>query len=78
MGSVNLQKANAVIDEVKKVVIGKDACIFKVMAAMIAGGHILLKDNNGTGIFEGNGSAAKSCPVYTGYSSGRYRRIFHV
>ena len=30
MGSVNLQKANAVIDEVKKVVIGKDACIFKV------------------------------------------------
>ena len=40
MGSVNLQKANAVIDEVKKVVIGKDACIFKVMAAMIAGGHI--------------------------------------
>ena len=32
MRSVNLQKANAVIDEVKKVVIGKDACIFKVMA----------------------------------------------
>ena len=49
MGSVNLQKANAVIDEVKKVVIGKDACIFKVMAAMIAGGHILLDDIPGVG-----------------------------
>ena len=49
MGSVNLQKANGVIDEVKKVVIGKDACIFKVMAAMIAGGHILLDDIPGVG-----------------------------
>ena len=49
MGSVNLQKANAVIDEVKKVVIGKDACIFKCMAAMIAGGHILLDDIPGVG-----------------------------
>ena len=39
MQSVNLQKANAVMAEVKKAVIGKDTCILKVMAAMIAGGH---------------------------------------
>ena len=44
MQSVNLQKANAVMAEVKKAVIGKDTCILKVMAAMIAGGHILLDD----------------------------------
>ena len=35
--------------EVKKAVIGKDACILKVMAAMIAGGHILLDDIPGVG-----------------------------
>ena len=49
MQSVNLQKANAVIAEVKKAVIGKDTCILKVMAAMIAGGHILLDDIPGVG-----------------------------
>ena len=49
MQSVNLQKANAVIDEVKKAVIGKEDCIYKVLAAMIAGGHILLDDIPGVG-----------------------------
>ena len=49
MQSVNLQKANAVMAEVKKAVIGKDTCILKVMAAMIAGGHILLDDIPGVG-----------------------------
>lgn len=49
MQSVNLQMVEAVIDEVKKVVIGKDQCIIKVMAAIIAGGHILLEDIPGVG-----------------------------
>lgn len=49
MQSVNLQMAEAVIEEVKKVVIGKDECIVKVMAAIIAGGHILLDDIPGVG-----------------------------
>ena len=49
MQSVNLQKANDVMAEVKKAVIGKDTCILKVMAAMIAGGHILLDDIPGVG-----------------------------
>ena len=49
MESTNLQMTRAVIDEVKKAVIGKDECVQKVMAAMIAGGHILLDDIPGVG-----------------------------
>ena len=67
MQSVNLQKANAVMAEVKKAVIGKDTCILKVMAAMIAGGHILLDDINGGGknttgmaFFKGRGFKKKN------------------
>ena len=33
-----------VIQEVKKAVIGKDDCIVKAVAAILAGGHILLND----------------------------------
>lgn len=40
---------NAVINEVKKAVIGKDAVIAKVLLAIIAGGHILLDDIPGVG-----------------------------
>ncbi len=38
-----------VIDEVKKAIIGKDACIVQAMAAILAGGHILLNDIPGVG-----------------------------
>lgn len=38
-----------VINEVKKVVIGKDACIAKIMAAILAGGNILMDDVPGVG-----------------------------
>lgn len=38
-----------VIEEVKKVIVGKDDCIFKVMTAILAGGHILLEDVPGVG-----------------------------
>lgn len=41
--------ANQVIREVKKAVIGKDVCIYKTMAALLAGGHILLDDIPGVG-----------------------------
>ena len=53
MQSVNLQKANAVMAEVKKAVIGKDTCILKVMAAMIAGflTNIVLFRSNKIGHF---------------------------
>lgn len=38
-----------VIEEVKKAVIGKDECIRRAMAAILAGGHILLEDIPGVG-----------------------------
>ncbi len=37
------------IQEVKKAVIGKDDCIVKAVAAILAGGHILLNDIPGVG-----------------------------
>lgn len=43
------EKAVRIIEEVKRAVIGKDACICKVMLAMLAGGHVLLEDIPGVG-----------------------------
>lgn len=44
-----MKKAHLVMDEVKKVIIGKDECIEKVMAAILAKGHVLLEDVPGVG-----------------------------
>ena len=38
-----------VIEEVKKVVVGKDICVAKIMASIIAGGNILMDDVPGVG-----------------------------
>ena len=38
-----------ILAEVKKMVSGKDACIEKAFAAMLAGGHILIEDVPGVG-----------------------------
>lgn len=38
-----------VVEEVKKAVTGKDDCIYKVFAAILAGGHILIEDVPGVG-----------------------------
>lgn len=43
------EKAGRIIEEVKRAVIGKDECVYKVMLAMMAGGHILLEDIPGVG-----------------------------
>ncbi len=43
------RQAHQVMSEVKKVIVGKDACIEKVMAAILAGGHVLLEDVPGVG-----------------------------
>lgn len=43
------QKALLVIEEVKKAVTGKDECILKAFAAILAGGHILIEDVPGVG-----------------------------
>ena len=42
-------KAKLVIKEVKKAVTGKDDCIAKAFAAILAGGHILIEDVPGVG-----------------------------
>ena len=39
----------AVVSEVKKAVVGKDAVVYKVLAAILARGHILLEDIPGVG-----------------------------
>ena len=44
-----LNKALAVINEVQKAVVGKNDVIEKIMAAIIAQGHILIEDMPGGG-----------------------------
>lgn len=44
-----VKAAVAIMDEVKKAVIGKDDCVKKIMAAILAGGHILIEDIPGVG-----------------------------
>ena len=43
------ERAGHVIEEVKKAVTGKDECIKKAFAAILAGGHILIEDVPGVG-----------------------------
>lgn len=47
--SGSYQKAEAVVREVKKALAGKDDCILKAFAAILAGGHILIEDVPGVG-----------------------------
>lgn len=42
-------RAHQVMGEVKRVIVGKDECIRKVMAAILAKGHVLLEDVPGVG-----------------------------
>ena len=44
-----MNNAQIIIDEVKKAVKGKDECIIKAFAAILAGGHILIEDVPGVG-----------------------------
>lgn len=43
------QKLHNVCSEVNKIIKGKDRIISKVLAAIIAGGHILMEDVPGVG-----------------------------
>ena len=43
------QEANQIINEIKKVIIGKDEVITKTLMAILSGGHILLEDVPGVG-----------------------------
>ena len=42
-------KFNALVENVSKVVVGKDGPIRQCITAMVVGGHVLLEDNPGTG-----------------------------
>lgn len=43
------QAVEAVVNEVRKAIKGKDDCIYKAFAAILAGGHILIEDVPGVG-----------------------------
>ncbi len=49
MSEIDTKNALKVIEEVRKVIIGKDSCIYRVMAALLAQGHILIEDIPGVG-----------------------------
>ena len=49
MNNAERNNAWAVITEVSKAITGKDECIQKAFAAVIAGGHILIEDVPGVG-----------------------------
>lgn len=55
------QKAHLVMDEVRKTIVGKDDCIEKVMAAILAGGHVLLEDVPGVGKTEMAIAFSRAC-----------------
>lgn len=44
-----VEKAKSVMEEVKKVIIGKDECVEKIMTGILAQGHILIEDIPGVG-----------------------------
>ena len=43
------RKVDLIMDEVKKAIVGKDACIERVMMAVLAEGHVLIEDIPGVG-----------------------------
>lgn len=49
MDTILYNSGMAVLDEVKRAVTGKDECIYKAFAAILAGGHILIEDVPGVG-----------------------------
>ena len=49
MGEKVNESVRKVVEEVKKAVTGKDDCIHKAFAAILAGGHILIEDVPGVG-----------------------------
>ena len=49
------------MDEVRKSIVGKDDCIEKVMAAILAGGNVLLEDVPGVGKTEMAIAFSRAC-----------------
>lgn len=57
----NWNKSHLVMEEVKKTIMGKDDCIEKVMAAILARGNVLLEDVPGVGKTEMAIAFSKAC-----------------
>ena len=74
-----IEQSEQVMKEIKKVFIGKDEIIEKVLMAIYAGGHILLEDAPGVGkttlALAFSRAFLQTYPVYTGYHAFRYYRI---
>lgn len=77
-------KAQKVIEEVKKAFIGKTECVEKLMTAILAGGHVLVEDVPGVGkttlalAFASNECGSEQSAVYTGCFTGRYYRLYRI
>ena len=76
---------NSILDNVGKVIVGKDDVVVKVLTSILAGGHILLEDVSGTGKTMLAKTIAKSIDcefkkntVYTRPASVRYNRTSYI
>lgn len=55
------EKIMALVDNVEKIIVGKRSCIELVVAAMLAGGHVLIEDVPGVGKTQLVSALASSC-----------------
>ena len=56
-----VNKINALINNIEKIIIGKRECIELVVSAMLAGGHVLIEDVPGVGKTQLVAALANSC-----------------
>ena len=75
--------ADRIMQEVGKVILGKDECIRQVMTAILAGGHVLIEDIPGVGktsmaLAFAKAMSLKQNRVQFTPDVLRYYRIFHV
>ena len=81
--------ASSVVAEVKKAIVGKDPILVKVLAAILARGHILLEDIPGVGKTTLALAFAKALDlhgippilpgaVYAGYNAFRCNRVLYL
>ena len=81
----NIGNASAIINEVKKAVVGKEDKIEKILMAILACGHILLEDVPGVGkttmalaFSRAMGLSAKRLQFYAGRAALRCDRLLYV
>lgn len=61
MDNIKISKINELIDNIEKVIVGKRNAIELVVAAMLAGGHVLIEDVPGVGKTQLVSALANSC-----------------